>query len=458
MKFLLVFFLLASNLCSGVVCAQSETFDVITYSPPSGWTKQTTDFAVSFSTVDQAAGTWCQLGVYKSVASSGDAKTDFSNEWKALVTPATYAGAIEPAPTAASENGWAINSGGSNFKWQDKDAQVILINASGFGTMVSIAVSMNSDRYMPEVEKFLQSVDLKKPLQAEQVSRPVAPSSPATGASIKVTNADGVSGIFTSTTNFDDGWVARPFADYVRVEKPPVTVLLHYAIEVDDEMRQGNMETILWDRLIVPRYKVGSAKVFQNEPYTYSKIYFVEGDGVEVSTGKKYYVGMRVLVSNGIARCIEIVAPSMSVFQEEFPNQEKIEGMINYNKFAVVAGDIAGEWTESNSSGMAMYNTVTGNYAGMNTSASAHAFTFNGDGTYNSSHKGAYGMTGSLTTFDQKYRGKFTMGAWEVTMTNRFEGKTDVFFCQYEAVRGGRVLHLTDKAAPAMTYALAKVK
>lgn len=454
--------LIALTLSSTLLSAQSETFDITTYAPPPGWTKQTADFAVSFSTVDQAAGTWCQLGIYKSVASSGSATTDFSNEWKALVPPAKYEGASEPNPAPGSENGWTINSGGSNFRWQNKDAQIMLINASGFGTTVSIVISMNSDRYMAEVEKFLQSVDLKKPEQPvksqSQATPTSAPVTLTSGAPIKVTDAEGISGIFTSTTNFDDGWVARPFADYVKVEKQPVTVLLHYAIEVDDEMRQGDMTAVLWGRLMAPRYRTSNLKVFQNEAYTYSKIYFMEGDAVEVSTGRTCYAGLRVLVWSGIARCIEIIAPSMQVFQNEFPTQEKIEGMANYNKFAVVAKDIEGEWAESNSSGMAMYNTVTGYYAGMNTSASAHTFIFNGDGTYSSTHKGAYGMTGNLTTFDQKYKGKFTVGAWDVTMTNRFEGKTDEFWCQYEAVRGGRVLRLRDKNAASMTYGLVKVR
>ncbi|MEJ0031036.1 MAG: hypothetical protein WDO15_11945 [Bacteroidota bacterium] len=70
-------------------------------------------------------------------------------------------------------------------------------------------------------------------------------------------------GIKTSTTNFDDGWVAQPFADYVKVVKQPITVLLHYAIAIDDEMRQSNdMGVYTWDRLISPRYRVSNLKVF----------------------------------------------------------------------------------------------------------------------------------------------------------------------------------------------------
>jgi hypothetical protein len=67
-------------------------------------------------------------------------------------------------------------------------------------------------------------------------------------------------------------------------------------------------------------------------------------------------------------------------------------------------------------------------------------------------------MTGNMKFYDQKYEGKYTLTNWDVTMTNRFEGKTDIFWCQYEAVRGGRILRFADKNAVSMTYALVKVK
>jgi hypothetical protein len=59
--------------------------------------------------------------------------------------------------------------------------------------------------------------------------------------------------------------------------------------------------------------------------------------------------------------------------------------------------------------------------------------------------KAHYGMLGSMKFYDQKYNGALTVSPWEIVMTKRFDGKTSTFWAQYEAVRGGRVLHLTDK-------------
>jgi hypothetical protein len=447
--------------------AQTETFDMITFQPPQGWKKTTTQYAVSYSLVDNISGTWCQLAVYSSVATSGNAATDFSNEWKALVKPETYAGSVEPAPGVTSNGDWTYSSGTSGFKWQGKDSYVSLLNIRGHGMMASIHISSNSDKYNAEVESFLKSIQPNvtgEMAEKEKFKQPVTavgvagPSTTETSTNT-ITDAPGVNGIATATTNFDDGWVAQPFADYVKVVNQQVTVLLHYAIAIDDEMRAApDMGIFFWDRLIMPRYDTDDAKVLQNEPYTYNKVYFVKGSAVDNSTGKNCYVGLRVLVNNGVATCIEIIAPTANAFAQTFPDQSRIESMVNYNKFAVSAGDLVGTWEESTSSSVALYYTSTGGYAGANATAMATSFTIRSDGTYSSEHKGAYGRVGSMTGFDQKYNGKYTLTPWDVTMTNRFEGKTDSFWCRYEAVRGGRVLYLNDKAASAITYRLVKTK
>lgn len=444
-----------------LLAAQTETFDIVTYQAPHGWKKQSTPTTVSFSTVDNAAGTWCQVAIYNSVPSSGNPAADFSSEWKALVKPETYTGATEPTPTPSESDGWTRNVGASQFKWQGKDSYALLMNVSGYGKMLTVFVSGNSEKYNGEVEAFSKSLQFAKPPQPVAAVTPVASVASATtaGSTIKVTSAAGISGITLSTTTFDDGWMSEPFADYVKVTKEPVTVLLHYPIEIDDAMRSaGDMAAALWDRMIIQRYRASNLKFFQNEPYTYNKTYFIEAEAVDLSTNKPCYIGFRVLVYNGIARVIEIIAPNASAFQKEFSDQAKIEAMLNYNKFAVSPKDIVGTWEESSSTAVNMYNSYTGAYAGMNAAASASSFEFKTGDSYHSEHKGATGMVGSMNFYDQKYDGKYTLTNWDVTMTNRFKGKTDVYWCQYEAVRGGRMLWLIDKSASAMKYGLVKVK
>lgn len=446
------------------VCAigfgQTETFDLATYTPPKGWKKEQKDFAVSYSTVNQQKGIWCQVAVYQSINGSGHAVNDFNSEWKSIVVK-NYQPSTTPVPESVNEDGWTACSGASTFQWQGKETIVLLTTIEGYGKLMSITVLMNSQDYMNDIEAFLNSVNLKKPDVQQPVNTEVVNNNTKvnqTAGTVVVTGSPGKHGISISTTNFDDGWVAQPFADYCRVTKGGITVLLHYGFTITDELRNSNnMEGVIFDQYILPRYTISNLKQFQNEPYTYNKVYFYEADAVEKSTGKRCHIGFRMIPVSGVEHCIEIISPSADDFYKTFPKQENVEAMQNYNKFAVTAADLIGKWEESTFAGVDMYNVSTGAYAGMNTSSSANSFVFNADNTYSSNHKGAFGMVGSMQFYDQKYKGKMTVTNWDLTLTNRWEGKTDVFWAQFEAVRGGKILHLRDKSASGITYHLVKV-
>lgn len=425
--------------------AQQQRFDATVFSPPKDWKQETTDFAVSFVTTDNKTGGWCRITVYKSISSKGNAATDFESEWAALISK-QYQGASLPQPKSGTEDGWTVNSGASKFTWEGKEAVVLLNTISGYGREVSVMAMTNQDKYLESVEKFLESLDVEKPAVVQNVQQQNA-----------VTASPVNFGITLATTNFDDGWVAKPQAAWVEVTRNQTVVRLHYGIQITDEMRNsGNMEGLLFDRLILPRFNVQNIRKYDNAGPCYFCIYFFEADGVDKISGKQCHLGFRVVTNNGVASCIEIQSPTAEDFRRDFPDQDKVLAMSGYNKFAVTAGDLAGTWTESSGAYVNMYSTVTGNYAGMNAAVSANSFTFNTDGTYSSEHKGATGMVGNMQAYDQHYQGKLTVTNWELTLTNRFKGQTDVLLAQFEAVPGGKVLHLTDKKYSGMKYHLVK--
>jgi hypothetical protein len=463
MKKLIVLFILFIS--ETVAFGQTESFDIATFTPPAGWKREALDFAASYIITNNKTGGWCRVAIYKSIGSSGDARTDFNSEWKSIAEK-DCKGITAPNPETVTEDGWTATSSPGKYKWQDKDAYYLLTSISGYGKVITITANMNSDEYFKEVEKFMSSIDLEKPKDfvaenKKDISAQISPINTVNNVSTNTLTPEmgkaGVHGITLSTTNFDDGWVAQPFADYVRVTKGQVTVLLHYAIKITDQIRDSNdVPAYLFDMLMQPRYTVSNIRKYDNGGPCYFCIYFYEADVVEKSTNKKYHAGFRVLIESGIARCVEILSPSAQDFQKEFPNQEKIASMTGYNKFAVCQADLVGEWDESTGAYVNMYSTVTGAYAGMNSSSSANKFIFKPDGTYFSNHKGAFGMVGSMQFYDQKYNGNYTVTNWDITATKRFEGKTDVWWAQFEAVREGRVLHLQDKVASGMQYHLMK--
>ena len=67
---------------------------------------------------------------------------------------------------------------------------------------------------------------------------------------------------------------------------------------------------------------------------------------------------------------------------------------------------------------------------------------------------GATGMVGSMNTFQQKYHGAVKVTDWTLEMDKRWDNKTEFFDIYFEAIRGGRILHMVGKNT--RTYDLVK--
>lgn len=437
-------------LCFGLSWAQQETFDIITYTPPVGWKKETGTSVVSYVATDNATGSWCRISIYKSRGSSGDARNDFNSEWNELITN-SYADAVRPEPEYELEDGWTSYSGTSSFQFNNQDAYIMLSTISGYNVEVSILVSMDSDEYYSEVEKVLTTFTLQKPSGQQAVKK-----SNAQTPAMEVKGGQGNNGISKYITNFDDGWVAQPFADYVRATKNNTTVLLHYGIEMTDELRaSNNTEGMLFDRLILPRYQVSNLRKYE-QGTCYICIYFYEADVVEKATGKRYHLGFRYIPVGGVAKCIEIISPNAEEFNRLFPNQGAIEAIQNCNKFAVTEADLRGTWEENSGAYANLYSVSTGLYAGMGSASSTYEITFNSNGTYQDAFSGASGMVGNMQFVGQKFNGNYIVTNWDITLTNQLEGKNEVYWAQFEAVRNGKILHITRKSYTDLKYHLVK--
>ena len=57
-----------------------ETFDLITYTPPKGWTKNVEETLVSYTITDSKSNSWCRMMVIKSTISKGSIEADFESE------------------------------------------------------------------------------------------------------------------------------------------------------------------------------------------------------------------------------------------------------------------------------------------------------------------------------------------------------------------------------------------
>lgn len=427
-------------------CQLKETYDIISFNPPQGWTKETTNSAVSFVVTNNKTGQWCRVMIFKSIASSGNAITDFNQEWATLITK-QYDGTTKPTPEASTADGWTAHSGVSKFTWQGQEGIVLLNSISGFGLNVSVIVIMNGQEYMNVVEPFLDSIELKRP--GGEVR-----------SGIQVVGS-GSSGITKTTTTFDDGWVAHVADEYVLVTKEEVKYYMHYGFPIPSNEGGGEAATTKanWDKFITPRYTVTNLWLNPDVgSFGGSFNYYAEGTAIEKSNGKEVFIGFRTIIEGGAYFCVEAIAPNKESYQKHFPSLNMLKDMRNSNRFAVTRDDVIGEWSSSDASALQYYNVYTGQSAGMQFSQGGQEFYFKPSDDYNANISGAMGnMGGSQIVFDNKYKGKFTVTDWEITLTN-YSGVTQVFTAYFEALKGGRILHIAKKDAPGVHYALVKVK
>ncbi|PYT01966.1 MAG: hypothetical protein DMF63_03790 [Acidobacteria bacterium] len=159
----LLIFTLCLFICSHNLIAQtSDTFDIATFTPPSGWKKQTKEEAVLFSIADDKKGTFALLTIYASGESSGDAKHDFESDWQEFIAGqlgVTSKPALEPVE---KRDGWDVVTGGASFENKTGPSAVILRTFSGFGKRFSAAAIFNSQDSLPAIEAFASSINLKK--------------------------------------------------------------------------------------------------------------------------------------------------------------------------------------------------------------------------------------------------------------------------------------------------------
>lgn len=142
--------------------AQTETFDIATYTPPKNFKKDNKPGVVNFTNVNETSGSFCVIAMYASTASTGDAEKDFEREWKALVVTPYKAEANPKTETQTTEEGWNVVTAAAPIKLDGVELYVILTVASGFGKTMSIRTSLNDESYVAEVDALFASMELDK--------------------------------------------------------------------------------------------------------------------------------------------------------------------------------------------------------------------------------------------------------------------------------------------------------
>jgi hypothetical protein len=425
-------------LSSSASAQKTETFDVATFAIPKGWQSKPLGSALQLS-VSGPKGT-CTIVVFKTVPAGTDSKANFASSWDTLVKATVPSAGKPELKLTFKDNGWTLETGLAQFDAKSKTGMALLQTGTSNNKLVKLLILTDTDAYGPEIFAFINSFDLA-PVKADaKVAQPAPPTVSA--------------GKFQfTTTNFDDGWAATEHPDGVLVKKGNLSALVHYPNKKADAynsvLRAGLQNA--WNLLVTPRYS--NIRNFELKPIqSFESISFAEADAQEKASGKTVHVVLfKKHFSKGNGRYIEFVTSTKAEFEKAFGayhNDEfgwdKLVSMQGKNRFAVGAGDLVGKWATSDYASLSYYYVNGGGYAGATATSTADLFTFNPGNTYQSDHSGASGVVGSQKFSRQVYQGKYTTDTWTMTLTNRFRGESEKYSCYFEAVKGGRILILTD--------------
>jgi hypothetical protein len=142
--------------------AQTETFDIATYTAPANFTKGAKAGVLLYTNTNTTTGAFCIIAIYPSAASAGNEKKDFANEWKELVVTPYKAEANPKTETQTNTGGWKAVGAAAPIKIGDADAYSILTVFSGFGKKLSVLTTLNDQSYIGIVDSLLQNMELDK--------------------------------------------------------------------------------------------------------------------------------------------------------------------------------------------------------------------------------------------------------------------------------------------------------
>ncbi len=455
-------FLLALLVFNLSCSSQQQTFDLISYKAPAGWSKKVNASTIQYTKEDKAKNTYAVITLYKALPAGADSKQNFDLAWKSLVAEQM---GITEAPTmqeVAKKDDWEAQSGLATFTASGVSGAALLVATTGYGKLINILVLTNTDAYQDEINAFMESLDLDK---AKTNTGNTKPETTPVTAPVAVATGE----FKFNTTNFDDGWVATEQPDWVDVSKGNLKVLIHYP--KDGTIKPADPEPFMnnaWNILVAPRYHNMKNYKVAKTISEYDPGYLAEAFVTDNKTNKEVYV---VLFRKGDSGFLEFICPDKPTFVNSFgvdpslitwTTDSKIWGpflkMVGYNRFAVAQSDFKGKWTNNFSGMQQWYNVYTGNSAGMTFNSSNQEFDFTGGNHYNWKILAVNGMVGNYSVGQAKSSGTFSVpNNWQVNFSD-IEGKPKTYNAYFSCIKGARLLWLQDAKYPTTFTTFGKSK
>lgn len=141
---------------------QSESIDLVRFTPPASWTVTRKDAAVVLSDTKTAPGAFCVVTISASRSSAGTNDGDFKSEWARLVA-VPYQVKDQPKAERQVSDGWTTASAAAPVVIDGAQALALLTVISGYGRSTTILSLLNSNIYLPILDSLMAGVTMTKP-------------------------------------------------------------------------------------------------------------------------------------------------------------------------------------------------------------------------------------------------------------------------------------------------------
>ena len=134
--------------------AYADTFEFLSFTPPAGWTKQTTNDGVVYK---RATGIGA-ISIYTSYPTTGTAASEFAKIWQAKL--GTVVPNSAPNPKIEREGDYAVAIGGQQVSAQDAVVSFSLVTFVGRGRAIGVMMLTAGDDVMKEATGFLNTISI----------------------------------------------------------------------------------------------------------------------------------------------------------------------------------------------------------------------------------------------------------------------------------------------------------
>jgi hypothetical protein len=370
---------------------QTGTLDLASFTPPAGWKVTQDQTAIVYTVTDEAARTYCMLGVYASAPGSGNATRDFAAEWQSIVRHNFTAGSA-PTPAAGQiASGLTYVEGGADVKQQGTSSYAHLMVFS-VGTRTFSVLIVATDRAAlrlrrATIQDFLDSLRAPSPPESAP-SRAITSIEPPTARQTSIQDT-------RLTFDVPAGWNRTEISGLVtlvRVEDLGFGMKNEFRIiSLPPERSAGKpMESFqgLWNK------HVGGVFVTSMHPLPIrarlrtGAALLYDGGTMRLRQNNAEATGFLYVVVDG-----DLIAPFLAVFTgwdqaldralRPFFDSVRVPGGTGQPKPLFTRQELVGAW-RSSSTTLANWVDTAGNYLGDASVATGDTLTLRTDGTYQS--------------------------------------------------------------------------